>query len=148
MKWQVAVDGRLIEVDNGQLDSATEVEPGVFSILLDGQSFEVRLPDGARSAEAEGRSFGVEVRDPRNASRAAKSAMGSGRHNVVAPMPGKVIRVLVNKGDAVETGQGLAVVEAMKMQNEMKAPRPAHVLEVCVREGDTVTPGDTLVVLE
>jgi biotin carboxyl carrier protein len=63
-------------------------------------------------------------------------------------MPGKVIRVLVNKGDAVEAGQGLVVVEAMKMQNEMKAARPGRVAEVRVQGGDTVGAGETLVVLE
>jgi biotin carboxyl carrier protein len=63
-------------------------------------------------------------------------------------MPGKVIRVLVQKGDEVEAGAGLIVVEAMKMQNEMKAPRAARVLDVRVAGGDTVTAGQTLVVLE
>ena len=62
-------------------------------------------------------------------------------------MPGKVIRVLVREGDGVEIGQGLVVVEAMKMQNEMKALRSGHVVEVRVRDGDTVTAGDVLVVL-
>ena len=63
-------------------------------------------------------------------------------------MPGKVIRVLVQAGATVETGQGLVVVEAMKMQNEMKASRPGRVVDVRVRDGDTVGSGDTLVVLE
>jgi biotin carboxyl carrier protein len=62
-------------------------------------------------------------------------------------MPGKVIRVLVHEGDAVEIGQGLVVVEAMKMQNEMKALRAGHVVEVRVRDGNTVGAGDTLVVI-
>ena len=62
-------------------------------------------------------------------------------------MPGKVIRVLVREGDAVEVGQGLVVVEAMKMQNEMKAARTGTVVEVRVRDGDTVSAGDALVVL-
>jgi biotin carboxyl carrier protein len=149
MSWQILVDGRTIEIDKAQLENATEVEPGVFSVLIGGRSFEVRL-DGAppNSASAQGRRFSVEVRDPRNASRGAKSALGSGRQNIVAPMPGKVIRMLVKPGDAVEAGQGLAVVEAMKMQNEMKAPRAARVLEVRSRDGDTVAAGETLVVLE
>jgi biotin carboxyl carrier protein len=63
-------------------------------------------------------------------------------------MPGKVIRVLVKEGDAVEAGQGLVVVEAMKMQNEMKASRPARVVSVLAKAGDTIGAGDTLVVLE
>jgi biotin carboxyl carrier protein len=63
-------------------------------------------------------------------------------------MPGKVVRVLVDKGDQVETSQGLVVVEAMKMQNELKASRPGRVMEIRAREGETVGAGDTLVVLE
>ena len=63
-------------------------------------------------------------------------------------MPGKVVRVLVNVGDSVDVGQGLVVVEAMKMQNEMKAARPGRVTEVRARAGETVSAGDTLVVLE
>jgi biotin carboxyl carrier protein len=63
-------------------------------------------------------------------------------------MPGKVVRLLVSAGDAVDAGQGLVVVEAMKMQNEMKASRAGRVVEVRVRDGETVGAGDTLVVLE
>jgi len=145
MKWQVFVDGRELEIDREQLESAAEVEPGVFSVLVDGRSFEVRV--GER-VQADGRTFDVEVRDPRNTSKTSKHAIGGGRQNIASPMPGKVIRVLVAKGDSVETGQGLAVVEAMKMQNEMKSPRPAQVIDVLVKDGDTVTAGQTLVVLE
>ena len=145
MKWQVVVDGRSLEIDSEQLASAAEVEPGVFSVLVDGRSFEVRVGE---SVEVRGRRFPVEVRDPRNATKGSKTVLAGGRHNIKSPMPGKVIRVLVKKGDAVETGQGLVVVEAMKMQNEMKAPRTAQVLEVRVAAGDTVTAGETLVVLE
>jgi len=150
MNWEIVVDGRAVEIDKTQLENAVEVEPGVFSVLVSGCSFEVRLPAGgpATSVIAEGRRFSVEVRNPRDASRGSKSALGSGRQNVVAPMPGKVVRLLVKQGDAVETGQGLAMVEAMKMQNEMKATRSARVMEVRVRDGDTVAAGDTLVVLE
>ena len=67
---------------------------------------------------------------------------------MTAPMPGKVVRVLVATGDVVETSQGLVVVEAMKMQNELKATRPGRVIEIRAREGETVGAGDTLVVLE
>jgi len=150
MKWQILVDGRPIEIDKGQLESARQVEPGVFSLLVDGQSFEVRVMLGEQSAsvEVQGRNFRVEVRDPRSASRSNKTAVGGGRQNVAAPMPGKVIRVLVKKGDVVEPGQGLVVVEAMKMQNEMRASRAGRVADVRVRDGDTVGAGETMVVLE
>ena len=149
MKWLVAVDDRSIEIDSEQLASVQEVEPGVYSVLLDSCSYEIRLletPQGL-SAETGGRRFIVEVRDPRDASRSSSGAVGSGRQNVAAPMPGKVVRVLVEVGDAVEAGQGLVVVEAMKMQNEMKALRTGPVVEVRVSDGDTVTAGDVLMVL-
>lgn len=150
MKWQVAVDGRVIEIDSEQLTSAIQVEPGVYSVLLNGASYEIRVLETSRelSAEAGGRRFMVELRDPRDTSRGARASKGSGRQNIVAPMPGKVVRVLVNIGDAVEAGQGLVVVEAMKMQNEMKASRPGRVIEIRARDGETVGAGDTLVVLE
>ena len=150
MNWEIVVDGRAVEIDKTQLENAVEVEPGVFSVLVRGRSFEVRLPAGgpANTVSAQGRRFSVEVRNPRDASRGSKSALGSGRQNVVAPMPGKVVRLLVKQGDAVETGQGLAVVEAMKMQNEMKASRPGRVIEVRATAGDTVGAGDTLLILE
>lgn len=145
MKWQIVIDGRSVEIDKEQITNAKEVEPGVYSVLIDGRSFEVRLDE---KAQLGGRRFSIEVRNPRDAAKGAKSAIGTGRQNITAPMPGKVIRVLVKKGEAVETGTGLVVVEAMKMQNEMKAPRPARVLEVRAQDGDTVTAGQTLLVLE
>jgi biotin carboxyl carrier protein len=150
MKFHVAVDGRTIDIDSGQLSAVKQVEPGVYSVLLGGASYEIRLtgtPDGLR-AEACGRLFGVDVRDPRDTSRGARASIGSGRQSVTAPMPGKVIRVLVKVGDSVEVGQGLVVVEAMKMQNEMKATRPGRVTEVRAGAGQTVGAGDTLVILE
>jgi biotin carboxyl carrier protein len=150
MKWQVAVDGRTIEIDSSQLDSVRQVEAGVYSVLLDGVSYEIRIqpaPD-AVTASVAGRRFIVEVRDPRDASRSSRAAIGSGRQNVTAPMPGKVVRLLAAMGDLVETLQGLVVVEAMKMQNELKAARPGRVIEIRAREGETVSAGDVLVVLE
>ncbi len=150
MKLQVIVNGREVEIETRQLDSISEVEPGVYSVLVDGQSFEARAVAGPQglNVQAGGRQFQAEVRDPRDFSRSAQAALGGGRQNLIAPMPGKVIRVLVAQGDTVESGQGLVVVEAMKMQNEMKASRPGQVIEVRVRDGDTVGAGQTLVVLE
>ena len=150
MKWQVLLDGHPIDVDSQFVETVKEVEPGVYSILLAGKSFEVRAtkkPDGLQ-VETRGMSFKAEVRDPRNAARHSRAALGTGRQNIAAPMPGKVIRLLVRPGDLVETGQGVVVVEAMKMQNEMRATRPGRVAAVPVRDGDTVTAGDTLVVIE
>ena len=150
MKWQVRVNGHTIEIDPAEVDTVREVEPDVYSVLVGGESFEVRIVPGSEGwvAELDGRRFPVEARDPRNASRRSKTGLGVGRQNVTAPMPGKVIRVLVKEGDHVETGQGLVVVEAMKMQNEMKASRPGRVISVLAQAGNTIAAGDALVVLE
>jgi biotin carboxyl carrier protein len=150
MKCQVAVNGRSIEIDSELVGTVAQVEPGVYSVLVDGASYEIRLAGTTEklSANVDGLAFDVEVRDPRDTSRAARASIGSGRQDIIAPMPGKVIRLLVSTGDAVDVGQGLIVVEAMKMQNEMKASRPGRVVEVRARAGDTVGAGDTLLVIE
>jgi biotin carboxyl carrier protein len=149
MRLQIQVDGKAIDIDSESLHSVARVEPGVYSVLLDGRSFEVRIipaQDGLR-IEMNGRRFTAEVRDPRDRGQRSGAALGTGRQNIRAPMPGKVIRVLVREGDEVEVGQGLVVVEAMKMQNEMKALRGGRVADVRVRGGETVAAGDTLVVI-
>jgi len=148
MKWQIVVNDRPLEIDLDQLDAAMPVEPGVYSVLVDGKSFEVRLLPGAQHVQVGARRFTAEVRDPRNSTRRSRDTLAGGRQNIIAPMPGKVIRVLVQPGDSVEAGQGLVVVEAMKMQNEMKASRPGKVVEVRVHDGATVGAGDILVALE
>jgi biotin carboxyl carrier protein len=150
MKWQILVNDNPVEIDTDDLTAVTQVQPGVYSVLLDGKQFRVTVMatrEGVR-LEARGRHFTAEVVDPRNISRRSRTMVGSGRQNVNALMPGKVIRVLVREGDVVESGSGLVVVEAMKMQNEMKASRAGRVVEVRVGDGDTVIAGEALVVLE
>ena len=146
MSFEISVDGKPVVIPAEDGPSVVRVEPGVYSVLLNGQSFEVCI--ASPSLTVNGRRFTVEVRDPRDSSPRTRAAHGGGRQKITAPMPGKVIRVLVGVGDAVEMGQGLVVVEAMKMQNEMKASRPGRVTELLVHDGDTVASGDTLVVLE
>jgi biotin carboxyl carrier protein len=67
---------------------------------------------------------------------------------IVAPMPGKVVRVLAREGDEVEAGAGVAVVEAMKMQNEIKSPKKGSIQKILVREGAAVNAGDVLAIVE
>lgn len=130
--------------------SVLEVEPGIYSVLLEGRSFEVRVERGAAGlvVHVGGRRFIAEVSDPRRLSRKSASFHREGRQTVTAPMPGKVVRLLVAEGDAVETGQGLLVVEAMKMQNEMKAPKAGRVVVLAAREGATVGVGEVLAAIE
>jgi len=150
MKLRILVQGSPVEIDSDRLKEVVEVEPGVYSIVYDGRSYQARVIRDSEglSVDAGGRRVSAEVLDPRERGPGARKSSAGGRQNITSPMPGKVIRVLVNEGDAVETGQGLVVVEAMKMQNEMKALRPGKVAQIRVRDGDTVGAGDTLVVVE
>ena len=131
--------------------SAIEVEPGTYSILIGGHSYEVRtgpLPEGQTWVDVAGRRQHFYLRDPRNGRPGSGTASRGGQATLKAPMPGKVVRILVAEGDIVEAGQGLVVVEAMKMQNEMKAPRAGVVKSIKAREGATVTAGEALMVIE
>ena len=150
MKWEVSVNGRTIELDPAQLTAAELIEPGVYSVLHGGRNFEVRIAPAPTGwiVQIAGKQFPMEVQDPRDAGNRSRGALGYGRQSVIAPMPGKVIRVLVQEGQQVEAGQGVIVVEAMKMQNEMKAAHPGTVAQVRAKDGDTVGAGDVLMVLE
>jgi len=123
-----------------------EVEPGVFLILDGGTVTEARLDgttvtiDGARYTD-----LAVDARKW-NPARAASQTQG--RASIRALMPGKIVRVLVVVGDHVTVGQGVLVIEAMKMQNEMKAARAGVVAEVHGCENDTVEAGSLLLVIE
>jgi biotin carboxyl carrier protein len=130
--------------------SIVEVEPGVYSILRNGRSYLARVGKArdAYQVEVDGSAVTVVLRDPRAMVSRGANGASSGRQSIAAPMPGKIVRVLVATGDAVEAGQGLIVVEAMKMQNEMKAPRAGTVVQVKADAGDTVTSGDVLIVIE
>ena len=94
------------------------------------------------------RHFDYYVDDPRQWNRSGDSAGGKGRASIVAPMPGKVVRILVAAGDEVAAGQGIVVIEAMKMQNEMKAPRAGRVAAIQARENDSVVAGAVLAVID
>jgi biotin carboxyl carrier protein len=138
------IDGQPLEAD------ATEVCPGVYSILINGKSFEVRVE--SRGAElraiAGGREFPVAIQDEREWRRNRAGAVeAEGRQQVLAPMPGKIVRVLVSAGDTVRAGQGLLVVEAMKMQNEIRAPKSGTIDRVRVIEGQTVNAGAVVVIV-
>jgi biotin carboxyl carrier protein len=121
-------------------------EPGVYSILLGGRSYDAFVTESAAGlvVSIDGRRFEVVVRDPRQWSRKDAGQSGEGVQTIASPMPGKVVRVLARAGDKVEAGQGIVVVEAMKMQNEMKADRAGSVLTIPTKEGATVAAGEVL----
>jgi biotin carboxyl carrier protein len=138
-----AVDGRLVEA------CAIRVSPGVYSILLGGRSLEITSEEtpGGLLLRANGREFQVEIIDPRSWPHGRGSGIElEGRQQIVAPMPGKVVRVLVAAGQQVSAGQGLLVIEAMKMQNEIRSPKSGTV-EKLAREGKTVNAGEVLAIV-
>jgi biotin carboxyl carrier protein len=117
---------------------------------MDGRSYEARVehaPD-MMLVVVEGHRYEVRVTDPRRWTRTGAVGAGSGRQHLTTPMPGRVVRILVGPGDEIVAGQGLLVVEAMKMQNEMKASRAGKVISIPVGVGSTVSAGETLVVIE
>jgi biotin carboxyl carrier protein len=149
--FQVAVDDRVFRVDPRQVtrdtvsllvqegdgpvrsvDATVGPRPGsgTLEVTLDGQTLTAALVSrfGARAGEG--------------------SASGGGPQQVTAPMPGKVVRVMVAAGDAVEPRQGLVVIEAMKMENELRAARAGRVKTVRAAEGQSVEAGALLVVVE
>jgi biotin carboxyl carrier protein len=123
-----------------------EVEPGVFSIVIDGAVHEARLDSD--TVTIAGLKYQIKQIDPRKYVRRGPGSLGHGRSSIKAPMPGKIVRVLVKVGDSVESGQGIAVIEAMKMQNELKAAGPGCVASIAVKAGDTVVAGAVLAVIE
>jgi biotin carboxyl carrier protein len=143
--WRILLDGRPVTAD------VAEIVPHTLSILLDGQSFEICVtpsPDGKLKLQAGAQEFIAEVIDPRAWSgRRHGGVEAEGRQQIVAPMPGKVVRVLVKAGDQVEAAQGLLVVEAMKMQNEIRSPKSGTVERVLVKEGQAVNAGEVLCVV-
>jgi biotin carboxyl carrier protein len=123
-----------------------EVEPGVYSILLEDAVIEARIDGGVVTIS--GQRYQVDQVDPRKYVRRGVGASGTGRGSVKAPMPGKIVRVLVSVGDQVQAGQGIAVIEAMKMQNELKAMNAGRVTTISVKENDAVVAGAIVAVIE
>lgn len=123
-----------------------EVEPGVYSVLAGNESFEARV--AGNQIWINGHRFAIGIDDPRQWKHRGHGADGQERVSIAAAMPGKVIRVLVATGDDVAEGQGIVVVEAMKMQNELKAPRAGRVTSIEVKANDSVIAGAVLVVIE
>lgn len=128
-----------------------EVERGTYSILIGSRSYRVRVGAngaGAWAVRLCGHEVTVGVHDPRGAVKRQSGGGAEGKRKIATSMPGKVVRLLVAPGDTVTEGQGLVVVEAMKMQNEIKAPRDGKVAEVKAAEGATVAAGEPLLILE
>ena len=141
-EWIIFLDGKELEA------SVAEVAPNTFSVLLNGESHQIRIApraDGTLTLHTALAEYYAEVTDPRVWRGRRHGALeAEGRQQITAPMPGKIVRVLVTEGDAVETGQGLLVVEAMKMQNEIRSPKSGKVEKLFAKEGLAVNAGDVL----
>ena len=167
MKLRVEVDGesyaleleRFGAITRYSLEGATkiageativELRPGVFSVLLGHQSFTVSVSEKAGVLEvwsATQRHL-LSLADARDRAPGGKKAAATGRVEIRAQMPGKIIKLLVAAGAIVQAGQGVIVVEAMKMQNEMKSPKAGVVSRIRVEEGATVVAGEAMMVVE
>lgn len=154
---RVAIESPAHDNEGAKVFAAVEafdIGLGSISILFQGASFDtqVNAEPGGLAVFCRGREFHATVRDPRAWKGTWKKTTGGlqqthGRQEVVAPMPGKIVRVLVAAGQDVEVGQGLIVVEAMKMQNEIRATKSGQAARLLVREGQTVSAGDPLLVI-
>lgn len=144
-RWRVMLDGQEIEAD------AVSMQSDVLSLLIGGKSYRVLSdPRSEETAVVLGsQRIPYMVADPRSLqSRSGAGAAHAGTRVVKAPMPGRIVRVLVHQGESVVAHQGLLVMEAMKMQNELRSPSSGTVARIAVQPGDTVQPAQVLVTIE
>lgn len=134
--FQVRLGDKVHEVD------AYRHDHGTLSMLVDGTSYSATLDERGSNVAVRLKAsvFPIEILDEKKLRlrRAAGRFTVEGKQTLTAPMPGKVAKILVAKGDEVEEGQGLVVIEAMKMENEIKSPKAGKVVELHVKEGQTV----------
>ena len=142
--WRCRLEGREIPVD------AVLARPDVLSLRIGNRAVEIKCErvGGELHLWVGSRRFAAEIRDPRSLRGRSRSADDQGPKKLTAPMPGKVVRILVREGAAVETGTGVLVVEAMKMQNEIKSPKKGTIQKILVGEGTAVNAGDVLAIVE
>ena len=166
MKLQAEINGEASNVEilrDGERLSArvddreyelevSEPEPGVILLKNNGRVYEVfTSPQSQDLVEVtiRGQRYDVQITDPKRLrSSGLDHSHDHGLVEIKTAMPGKVVRILTAVGDAVEKGAGVIVVEAMKMQNEMKSPKDGVIKEIRVEEGVTVNAGEVLVVIE
>ena len=164
MKYEANIDGRQISIEIEERDGhitakvgeraydlqVVRPEPDTFLIFDGDRVLEARVwsaePNLSR-VEIGNHTFSASIID-RKHRRASAEHDDEGRRQLIAPMPGKVVRVLLKPGDEVKMGQGVVVVEAMKMQNEVKSPKAGRVIEIRVTEGATVNANQVLAIVE
>jgi biotin carboxyl carrier protein len=143
--WQCRLDGHEVQVD------VVQPRQNLLSILIDGKSYEIKREFAGKEEYVwvGTERYAVEVSDPRSLrGRGRKPGDDKGPHKLVALMPGKVVRLLVKEKSEVEAGQGILVVEAMKMQNEIKSSKKGIISKILTAEGDRVNAGDLLAIVD
>lgn len=143
--WHCKVDGREFPLDVAVAGNQ------VLSLLINGKSYEVQQESSSGESHiVVGRErFSASVRDPRSlGARRRNQDGGEGARKITAPMPGKVVRILAPVGSEVEAGQSVLVIEAMKMQNELKSPKKGKITRLMVSEGAAVEAGQVLAEVE
>jgi biotin carboxyl carrier protein len=143
-RWNCRLDGREVEVD------AVLARPHVLSLRIGNKAYEVKCERVGSDLHIWVGSvrYAAEVRDPRSLRGRVRATDDHGPKKLTAPMPGKVVRILVSEGAEIEAGAGILVVEAMKMQNEVKSPKKGTVQKITVREGAAVNAGDVLAIVD
>ena len=140
--YEITLDGRTVHVD------AVRSGPTIYSVIEDGRQFEAMVDEkGAHGFDVlvAGRIFHLEALDERTRLLSQSAApVATGPQTVAAEMPGKVVKIAVPVGEPVSPGQGVVVVEAMKMENEIPSPIAGVVREIAVSEGQTVEAGAPL----
>lgn len=148
--YKIRIGNKTYQVDYQQLNRS------FYSLIIEGRSYPIVA--SIRSTRGEppllevnlkGKTYPIQVLDEatKRLRTSKKTLAHLGQQIISTPMPGKVIKLLVKVGDSVEVGQGVIVVEAMKMENELRASAPGIVKEIKVKEGTTVNAGEPLVVL-
>jgi biotin carboxyl carrier protein len=143
--WECRLNGQPVNID------PVITRRDVLSLLVDGHAYEIRREQTATDLHmwVGSSRFAVELRDPRSL-RSRQKAAGDekGPRKIFAPMPGRIVRLLVAENSEVAAGQGIVVVEAMKMQNEIKSPKKGIVKKISATPGAAVKPGDVLAIVE
>lgn len=128
------------------------VEPDVWSLIIDGESYEATiqtLKNSKLRVTLRGASWDIDVYDPRRKRSSANAGdFIEGAQTICSPMPGRVVKIEVAVGDKVEPGQGVVIVEAMKMENELNAEGAGTVKEIQCEEGQAVEDGQALIIIE
>ncbi len=163
MKLQAKINGEKLDVEIVELDGKTRAvvsgreyeldvsrpEAGIFALRNGHKMTEAFISPDSKQVVIGGHEFDIEIADPKRLRSAGSDSENvDGVVEIKTAMPGKVVRILVEVGAEVEKGEGVIVVEAMKMQNEMKSPKTGIVTKINAAEGDTVAAGDILVVIE